>query len=75
MPVDPLAGGGNTPAEDVSDTAKDPSGSSTAAESIFYPRGDLPPPAFTSEGVEIEVDPPPALTLLAAELGGLFYTC
>ena len=66
MPVDPLAGGGHAPAEDP-DTTKGTAGSSSAAENILYPREDLPPPAFTAEGAEIEVDSPPALTPHAAE--------
>ena len=73
VPVDPLAGDGNAPAEDVVDTTKDTLGSSTAAESIIYPRDDLPPPVFTADGAESEVDSPPAPTPLAAEFVSLPY--
>jgi hypothetical protein len=38
-----------------------------AAETLIYPREDLPPPKFIEEGVEIEDESPPALTPLSNE--------
>ena len=73
VPVDPLAGGGNAPAKDIADTSKGTLGSTEAAESIIYPRDDLPPPVFTADGAEIEVDFPPTPTPLAAAFGSLSY--
>ena len=71
MPVVPLDSGGYGSAEDVVDATKGTSGSSAAAESIFYPWDSYPPLALTAEGAAIEVDSAPALPPLAAECGGL----
>jgi hypothetical protein len=68
-PIDPVAGGGNAPAAELGEPVE----ATDTAEIIIFPRDDLPPPAFTPEGAEIEVDSPPAVTPLATEFKGLSY--
>ncbi|NDC79250.1 MAG: hypothetical protein EBZ67_15480, partial [Chitinophagia bacterium] len=52
---------GSASNEEVAETTN------VAAQTLIYPREDLPPPKFTEEGVEIEDESPPALTPLSNE--------
>jgi hypothetical protein len=64
-----LTGGGDAPSSSHTGSADQ----TAHAESITFPREDLPPPVVTPAGVEIEVDSPPAQNPYTTEFGGLTY--
>jgi hypothetical protein len=66
---DTATSGGNA----LSSSHADSADQTAQAESITFPREDLPPPVITPSGVEIEVDSPPPLNPYETEFGGLTY--